>query len=521
MKRIMARLLALGLIFMFIASAAAETADDLSYTMGEKLMKQLEAGSGFVGTLTLNATAVEGSEDEAFSTVKPIAMDWSYLKVRGDEDSANEARLLLTMDGDSAYQQGSAEISIQDGNVYWLSSLTGEDWYWLDGDAVETLMDDSELSASVPAVSKLMQMQGVLSGTGSFILSMAPYILSGNTDGMSDAMQQFITKIDFWMEGYRDTVQMTSQDDGTSTMEIEYRLPASAVKAQLKQFLVDLMNNETLLKELSSVMPKEQAALFLDPTLQPYYFYAVNELPLQGDLVIRRVVSFLGDTIELSVTMPLVDSVSGEAILQYDSKQSTEDMPYENTLTLTSENSSMELHYHTYDTITGTKVYQGTLKTQNKEEDTENFWASFDISTDTVTTKDLNGYETLNQSLKIDLTPVEIADAAEAAQYISFSKMELTLTMRVSSLSAKNSPTDMTLHVSLSGDDMPQMLDLEIAGTTTAPWEPEALDESQAIRYSEMSQEDVTALMSQIAVKGGLLFLPYVNLPQLSTELTD
>ena len=94
-----------------------------------------------------------------------------------------------------------------------------------------------------------------MSGTLSFFTGMAGNLLNTDLDGMNAAMQDYLTKIDIWLEGYRQGVEMTTLDDGTSAMEIAYRLPPAAVKSQLKQLIVDLMNDELFLKRLTAVMP--------------------------------------------------------------------------------------------------------------------------------------------------------------------------------------------------------------------------------------------------------------------------
>ena len=72
----MKRFLALFLICCCVTSCAfaAESAD---YTVAAKLLKQLAAGSGFSGILTLEA------DTEAFSTQKPIVLDMDYLAQEG------------------------------------------------------------------------------------------------------------------------------------------------------------------------------------------------------------------------------------------------------------------------------------------------------------------------------------------------------------------------------------------------------------------------------------------------------
>ena len=60
-------------------------------------------------------------------------------------------------------------------------------------------------------------------------------------------------------------------------------IPAAAVKSQLKQLLIDLMNNESLLRsDLTGPDARRTQAGTVSGAfeLQPYYFYAVDELPV-------------------------------------------------------------------------------------------------------------------------------------------------------------------------------------------------------------------------------------------------
>jgi len=520
MKRWIIRILSVGLTLMLCTGATAESMDDITYTMSEKLMKQLEAGSGFVGTLTLTSTAVQGRETEAFTTGEPIAMDLTYIKAPGDP---GETRVKLTMDS-SGYQQGSAELSIQDGTMYLLSSLTGDNWLQLGTGALSGLLRNADTPGMLPDVTDISQIRGVLPASLSFFSGMAWYLIGGNLEGLSDVMEQYTTKIDFWLEGYRESVQMDTIGDGASVMNIEYRIPPAAVKAQLKQFLVDLMSDEELLSALAALMPESQAERFLAPSLQPYYFYAVNELPLAEDLVIKRVVSFIGETVELSVIMPLYDNQNGAMTLQYTRQQKGEDMPDENILRLTGKTNRAELSYHSYETITGTSVYQGTAMLESTPENGEapkTLLASFDISSSSVTTKDLNGYETQNQNWKLSVAQGETEDTQDTKQYIEFPAMDISLEMRAASLTAKNAPTDVNISATLSGVDMAQEITLEITGTTTSRWTPTAFTQEEAMVLTDMPQEDQDSLLSQAAIKGGLLFLPYINLPQPQTEAAE
>ncbi|MBN1778046.1 MAG: hypothetical protein JW811_07990 [Clostridiales bacterium] len=523
MKRMVFRIAALGLVMLLCTGAAAQTADDVSYTMDEKLIKQLSYGSGFQGTLTITADAVEGRESEAFSTITPLVFDVTYIKPGGDEAVSQESRLTLSLDG-SDYQEGSAEFSLRDGAVYMRSSLLKDGWYLLDGDITDLLLDNIGVQDALPAASELTQAGGLMPGTLSFFTGIAYYLPGANTDSMTAATQDYLTKIDFWLEGYREGVQMTVLDDGTSGMEISYRIPAAAVKSQLKQMIVDLMNDEALLNNLTAVMPEEQAALYLDPELQPYYFYAVDELPVEDELTIHRVMSLLGETVELSVVMPLYDSVSGAATLTYTSTQGGEDMPYENALSLMSADGYLEVNFRTYETMNGTTVYQGTILREAAKENGVNppvYWAVFDLSILIQTTKDLRGYETQYQTVRLSVAPAEVPAAQDASQYAVFTKTDLALDMKFASLAAKNSPTNTDITLTVSGDDMAQTVSIKLSGVTTGQWTPEAFEAAQAVSLAQMPPEELQSLLSQAVIKGGLLFLPYVNLPQIAADPAD
>ena len=48
--------------------------------------------------------------------------------------------------------------------------------------------------------------------------------------------------------------------------------------------------------------------LLLNPSLQSYYFSAIDALPLASNMTIGRTVSLEGDTLELHLSLPLYDA---------------------------------------------------------------------------------------------------------------------------------------------------------------------------------------------------------------------
>ncbi|HPJ02339.1 MAG TPA: hypothetical protein PKU80_05825 [Candidatus Limiplasma sp.] len=521
MKALAYRIVALGLALLLCTGAAtAQAADDVIYSMAEKLLRQLDIGSGFQGVLTITSEAVEGRENEALTTIMPIVMDVGYIQVPGTDTVPAESRLTLLMNGGET-SQDVAEFSLRDGAVYMQSALLDGGWYLLNSDLLEPVMAAVGIQGGLPAISDLGQVPGLMSGLFSFVSGMADSLISANTLGLDAASQAYLTEIDFWLEGFREATGTTTLDDGSSAMEIAYRLPPDAVKAQMKQLLTELMNDENMLKILSVMMPAEDVALYLDPSLQPYYFYAIDGFPLEDDLVVRRVMSIRGDTVELQITMPLYDSVSGAATLSYTNKAGGDSQPDENTLTLENQGGYLELNYHTHQATANFTEYQGTLLSKSTQEDgtvQPMYWAAFDLSWETRTTKDLKGYTTQYQTVKLSVAPAEIPQDQDASAYAVFAKTELTLDAKFSSLATTTTPTKADLKLTLESDDMAQKVALALSGATVAKWTPEPFDTAQAEDLAQLSSDALQSLLSQAVVKGGLMFLPYLSLPKLTVS---
>ena len=270
MKKTALRILTLCLALALCLPAAAESTADVSYTVGEKLLKQLEAGSGFTGTLTFTATAVAGRETEAVTTLKPMVFDIGYIFVREDLAAKTPAESRMTIaltDGEST--AGNAELAFKGGAAYLKSVLTGDSWYTLAGTAAAGSDTDTGTVAK--------SAQGLLAGTAmpglsTFAAGLAAQLAGTDFAKLSTALEPYATKVDLWIEAYRQNALLGKADDGSTTMTVDYDIPAAAVKAQLKQMVMDMLADQDLLPRLTALLPDGEAERFLNPALQSYYF---------------------------------------------------------------------------------------------------------------------------------------------------------------------------------------------------------------------------------------------------------
>ncbi len=519
MKTMVKRIIALGLVLLLCAgTAAAQTAEDVHLTVLQKLAKQLDFGSGFEGTLTLTADAVEGRESDAISTIMPIVMDVRYIQLAGGAEQPAQSRLSLLLNN-GEYQQGNIDLSMQDGALYLQSSLLDDQWYLVSNEILQPLLTSIGVQGDMQTLSQLEQATGQLPGLFSFISGMATGLISAKSATMDKSLQAMMTDIDFWLEEHRQSIDTVELDNEVPAMEATYRIPPEDVKAKLKQLITELLSDEKLLTALSVMLNDQQAALYLEPDLIPYYMYAVDGLPLEGDLVINRVASWEDEMDKTQITMPLYDSVTGSSVLTYTRSQDGVDMPFHNILGLESADSYMELSFDDSLPVDKATVNRGTILMKNKQADGSPapiYWAAFTLSTQSETTKDLNSYETQYETIQFSLSPATIPEGEDASAYAVIPETNIALDMKLATRATKTSPTTADMTLTISGSAMAQTITLSLSGATEAKWTPVSFATETATDLIHMAQEDLQSLLSRVVVKGGLLFLPYINLPQIT-----
>jgi len=219
------------------------------------------------------------------------------------------------------------------------------------------------------------------------------------------------------------------------------------------------------------------------------------------------------------ITMPLYDSVTGSSVLTYTRSQDGVDMPFHNILGLESADSYMELSFDDSLPVDKATVNRGTILMKNKQADGSPapiYWAAFTLSTQSETTKDLNSYETQYETIQFSLSPATIPEGEDASAYAVIPETNIALDMKLATRATKTSPTTADMTLTISGSAMAQTITLSLSGATEAKWTPVSFATETATDLIHMAQEDLQSLLSRVVVKGGLLFLPYINLPQIT-----
>ena len=509
MKRFLCLLMCLTCLLLPAAHASEANGED--YTVAGKLIKQLWAGSGFSATVSVEVAAKEGTQ--AMSTRKPIVMDVSYIYVRPTATETAEHRAdVVLMDGENALSAAHAQL--KDGALAVQADVISPDWYSFG----EAPLQEGEAEAGADLLVQLGE--SLLAQTGMPALAsfagQAAALLHG-ADGLEDVLESYLIRMDLWIEGYRQNAVLDKLEDGTTTMSVYYDVPPAAIKSQAKQMVLDLLSDQVTLARLQEAAGEELSQLLLNPSLQSYYFSAIDALPLASNMTIGRTVSLEGDTLELHLSLPLYDAEGGEVTLRYDRTRGEGDLPDDNTISLESDLRAISLTYQEYSSMTGVRVIQGTLTSEPRG--TEAFTVeegapadaqktlalSFSLKQEESETKD----DELRDVYTYDAT-LNLESEGEGDGFMAIPATEITVASTFVSKELKSAATDMEATVTLGGDGWDQTYTVTITGRSRQKWEPEELSPDR-IYVSRMTETDVASLLPGAALRFAALMADFLT----------
>lgn len=509
MKRFLCLLMCLTCLLLPAAHASEANGED--YTVAGKLIKQLWAGSGFSATVSVEVAAKEGTQ--AMSTLKPIVMDVSYIYVRPTATETAEHRAdVVLMDGENALSAAHAQL--KDGALAVQADVISPDWYSFG----EAPLQEGEAEAGADLLVQLGE--SLLAQTGMPALAsfagQAAALLHG-ADGLEDVLESYLIRMDLWIEGYRQNAVLDKLEDGTTTMSVYYDVPPVAIKSQAKQMVLDLLSDQVTLARLQEAAGEELSQLLLNPSLQSYYFSAIDALPLASNMTIGRTVSLEGDTLELHLSLPLYDAEGGEVTLRYDRTRGEGDLPDDNTISLESDLRAISLTYQEYSSMTGVRVIQGTLTSEPRGTDAftvedgvpadaqKTLALSFSLKQQESETKD----DELRDVYTYDAT-LNLESEGEGDAYVAIPATEITLASTFVSKELKSAATDMEATITLGGDAWDQTYTATITGRSRQKWEPEELSPDR-IYVSRMTETDVASLLPGAALRFAALMADFLT----------
>jgi hypothetical protein len=321
------------------------------------------------------------------------------------------------------------------------------------------------------------------------------------------------------MQGFAEPSAFEKDENGVSFMKGIYHIPTAALKAELKQLMVDLLADKKLLPLLWSKMKQEQANLFLNPSLQSFYFSAVDALPLEGEITMLRRVTTTGQLLETSLTLPLNGTSGGMKQMSFTSKAVAEGNLLDCTLSM-GEGSLQITALMPAAAQPDTVSYSGIIRylpaqmpnwqvdSTKQQYSGKALSVSYQAAYVTKLSTDADGKNTENYTLTVNLKPdwshlTQTVTDEIKAQYVLTEPVDMTGSVIFTSGQARNASTSLATEVHVVSGTA----DWKINGQfkTTPPWNFSKADIASAEKLESMSTEQLSVLLTEILSKPGLL----------------
>ena len=445
MRSVVCLLMAVCLLFLTVSAFSEDLGDD--YTQQEKLVRQVELGSGLRGALKV---AVSGETGLAQLLAPLNNTEFQMRLIRAG--SSMDAQLYAVKENQ---ETGQTEIYMDGQNLFLKTSL-------LLG-SILTLPDKGDLVST-------------LAGTGgnpSYLTFLYQFLRDLQTSAGVKMVSGTEKQIQTWLEAFAGEPEVTSDRDGTR-MTFSYDVSSRELKAELKAFAALLANDAALSDWLRSQMSPEQAGILLDPNLQWYLSQVIDSLPFQGSFSLERVVNMQGEELESRMELPVADTTGTFTKLQ---------ISYGEIGTVYTLSGQKTLIWQPL--ISGPTAWNGYLSLQTDE---GTYAVTYDVTSTNEKTVDAEDYHHDTTSYLIRLTTNTSGVPEGAATLLPVDPIELQLRFHYYSRSAKRSAT--TLDVTLKGLIPGGRIQAAAKFRTSTPWDLTPMETGGSISLADKSPSE-------------------------------
>lgn len=144
-------------------------------------------------------------------------------------------------------------------------------------------------------------------------------------------LEKYFLHLDLWLTSYGDPSFMTG-DTGALTMSATYSIPSKDIKKEAKYLIGQMLYDTDLQNLLLPYVTLEQRITYLNPSMVYFYEACIDALPLEGDVVLAREMSSMGEIVSTSVSLPIPALPDNLIAPISKTAASMLDLPYEDLL---------------------------------------------------------------------------------------------------------------------------------------------------------------------------------------------
>lgn len=463
MKKLICFVLSLALMLTAVSATALQ-----KYTLVEKWQRQVAAGNGIKGTLTLNVSG----ETEWAKLLAPI--------------SGVPLELRAIHEGDvfqyRAYAQKGEEM-------LGLTQLYGDDQgIYLKSDLVpDTLL-------TLPTGGDVMnRLAGVQEGGTPTLYSAMMNIMNVPQTTWEGkwlpALSTYEAAIELWLENYASAPSVKRAEDGSATVLVRYDIPAEALKSEIKALWGNVLQDTALLPLLKGQLNEAQQEVFLNPHLKYHYDQVIDRLALNGNVVLEREMTAKGDPVRTEMTFPL--DTQGWTALRISQLGET------TTFDMQGKDQQFVLEVNQTAAAEGSAAYQGCIRMIPADKEKKAIAAAYTLVEVKSNSQDEDGRSHDITNWTVNLQP----DAEFSGEgWEKVEPMEIAVRFHMHSKSLEFNPVTIDTDITVKLADAEIAVDFNLL--TRSKWVMDELPTQGAVDISTMDEAARTQFFTDLGMNG-------------------
>ena len=291
----MKRGIALLLAALLLLAAVPVLAED--YTLTEKFYQQAVKESAYRGTVTLSVSGAGSSaiDTALWNVLKNLAPRLSLSLEHSTTPYKDEGQATMTLMLDGSASETFSYLYDEQLMAFGGTLLDGNNAYysaarnWDLTELLESVISDG--SAWPPVWQMVLAIEN------------AP---EGWKTRAESHFSMYKTKLNLWLNGYAQF--STGMDGDKMYSQLACTVPAQALKAEIKQLMVDFYNDAELLSLLKEVVSAQEAAAYLQPSVMDTLFSMLDDMQMNGDLEVVQRYDISASPMLIQLSVPFGDS---------------------------------------------------------------------------------------------------------------------------------------------------------------------------------------------------------------------
>lgn len=450
-----------------------------TYTLSEKMGKQLEVGSGLKGSFTVHA---EGSS-ELMTLLKNLNDREIQIRSISDRETDNSLTSFYVDPGDES-QQGLVEVCRKNGETYIRSASNQEKIYSLGQFSLLFDLLTAEEGNNIQIWSVLKNMLDIPAE-------------EWDTVWMT-ALNKYYGDLEIWLNQYAMSPHIYTAENGLNAIETKYSIEPDALREGIVSLISDMLDDSNLVSLLSSKMSPEHASVYLNKDLIWFYRQALESTELNGPVEFTRRMTTKGVAIGTDIKLPLGKNPLGFGSVTLTNEDNEEKWFFEgdevNVMIIPGKKTSdkKKLNYAASLIITPGTKNEGFFGT----------YGAYDFSVSSVEETSTDDEERNHQynTWKIELKPNMSLVGEDSALYENCTGMQLETVLHYSGKNAQTSATTLEIDGQFTYGE--EQVQLKSKVKTAATWAIVLFDVPQSLSVFSLSEEEMHEMLNEFLNMG-------------------